>query len=51
MKGCEKCSSSGIYVGINCISENCKYCNGKGYIDEDELITVPRKYIKDNYFE
>jgi DnaJ-class molecular chaperone len=29
----------------------CKYCQGKGYIDENEFITVPRKYVKDEYFD
>jgi hypothetical protein len=28
----------------------CKYCKGKGWVDENELIIVPRKYIKDEYF-
>jgi hypothetical protein len=33
------------------IGVNCKYCSGKGWIDLDELIVVPRKYVKDEYFE
>ena len=62
---CKHCSSSGIYIdyvgypqssvtGIGTISPiqcvPCKYCGGKGYINEDEIISVPRKYIKDEYF-
>ena len=67
MKGCDHCSRSGIYIGyvgyrnnvhtgsqmgdINYNQLPCKYCDGKGYIDEDEMMTVPRKYVKDEYFD
>jgi hypothetical protein len=62
---CKHCISSGNYIGMPIynypsytggpppvqISINpCRYCKGKGYIDEDEIISVPRKYIKDEYF-
>ncbi len=63
MKGCDKCSCSGIYIGWGgpvvittgsisggAIATDCKYCNGKGYIDDEEIISVPRKYVKDEYF-
>lgn len=63
MTGCDKCSCSGIYIeyggtveittgGITggAVATACKYCNGKGYIDDEEIISVPRKYIKDEYF-
>ena len=29
---------------------DCKYCKGTGYIDEDEIISVPRRFVKDEYF-
>ena len=61
---CKHCSSSGIYItyvgypsimstGITQTYDTipCKYCDGLGYIDEDKFITVPRKYVKDEYFE
>jgi DnaJ-class molecular chaperone len=66
MESCKHCASSGIYIdhvgyppysitGIGVISPiqtvPCKYCQGKGYIDENEFITVPRKYVKDEYFD
>lgn len=66
MKTCKHCSGSGIYIGMPICnaptytggppayqynSMPCKYCNGKGYIDEDELFTVKRKYVKDEYFK
>lgn len=64
LKPCSKCSCSGYYVdylGYNNISTSaiinnstlsiCKICNGKGWLEEDELILVPRKYIKDEYYE
>ena len=51
MKPCKHCSSSGVYIGILMISEDCKYCNGMGWINEDEIISVPRKYVNNEYFE
>jgi len=54
MKNCKHCSSSGLYVdwnGYYAVPVPCKYCNGTGWIDEDEKITIPRKYVKDDYFE
>ena len=66
MKPCNHCSSSGVYIdyvgyppyGVTgtgyeltpARATECKYCQGKGYIDEDELFSVPRKYVKDEYF-
>jgi len=63
-KPCTKCSQSGIYVdyigydpsfnsksSIPYANVPCKYCNGTGWIDDEELITVPRKYVKDEYFK
>ena len=66
-KICEHCSGSGIYVGWagspvystgglisgGAVAINCKYCDGTGWIDEDELITITiqRKYIKDEYYQ
>jgi hypothetical protein len=65
MKPCKHCCSSGNYVGMPIYNgpsftggpppvtipiQPCKYCNGKGWIDEDEPIKVPRKYINDDYF-
>lgn len=65
MKSCKHCGQSGIYIcymGIQTEATTgnipssykevpCKFCNGKGWIDEDELLTVPRKYVKDEYFD
>jgi len=66
MKPCKHCSSSGICIGMpiyntpSCTGGSsvheipyypCKYCNGKGWIDEEEVISVPRKFVKDEYFE
>lgn len=66
MKPCKHCCSSGTVIGMPIYNENsftggpppveislqwCKYCNGKGWIDENELMTVPRKYVKDEYYE
>ena len=63
MKPCYHCSCSGIYIGyggynhgtqndgIIAIECKCKYCQGKGWIDEDQEMTVPRKYVKDEYFK
>ena len=62
---CKHCSCSGTYIGWagyptydstgrisgGTVALNCRFCNGKGWINEDELITVPRKYIKDEYFK
>jgi hypothetical protein len=65
MKPCKHCLSSENYVdyigypqqqitGIGTISPiqviPCKFCGGEGYIDETKLITVQRKYVKDEYF-
>ena len=52
---CSKCSCSGIYIGYGgfnnpAITMKCKFCNGKGWIYPDDMITVPRKYVKDEYF-
>jgi DnaJ-class molecular chaperone len=54
-KNCNHCGSSGNYVDYGgpdnpIIIVPCKYCKGMGYIDEDEMIEIPRKYIKDEYF-
>jgi len=64
-KPCKHCCSSGHYIGMPIYNEitytggppavqiymsNCKYCGGKGYIDEEEIISVPRKFVKDEYF-
>jgi hypothetical protein len=64
-KPCKHCSSSGAYIDFFRTPQTsatiatvaspyaivpCKYCQGKGYIDEDEIISVPRKFIKDEYF-
>ena len=66
MKPCKHCCSSGntlSYIGnsypdsistacgYNHIITHCKYCNGKGWIDENEIISVPRNYVKDEFFE
>jgi hypothetical protein len=63
---CKQCSQSAIYINYSgrrtdgttaCYGENgieaipCRFCNGKGWIDEDEIISVPRKYVKDEYFK
>jgi len=64
--GCEYCSSVGFkvgyggydldkstaggYVGICGIKVKCKACNGKGYYNDEENISVPRKFIKEEYF-
>lgn len=62
---CSHCCSSGNYmqyveylgyhitnpVAINYEIGPCKYCKGTGWIDEDEIIQVPRKFIKDEYFK
>ena len=65
-KSCKHCASSGVYIDYAGylpysttitayeLTPNraipCKYCQGKGYIDDGDLITVPRKYVKDEYF-
>jgi DnaJ-class molecular chaperone len=65
VKSCKHCSGSGKYIAYGgpvemttagfskggAIVVNCKYCNGTGQIDEEEIISVPRKYVKDEYFE
>jgi len=63
IKQCKKCGGSGNNVGWagpikysttgtkgGSVLIKCKYCDGKGYYDEEELITVQRKYVKDEYF-
>ena len=65
-KPCKHCCSSGNYVdyvgyeqpqttAIGTISPirlvPCRYCNGNGYIDEDEIVAVPRKYVKDEFYD
>jgi len=65
MRPCKHCCSSGNYVGIPIYNEitftggpppvvipilPCKYCGGDGYIDDDKIMTVKRKYVKDEYF-
>ncbi len=45
-------SSSIPNTGNICASSvNCKHCNGLGWIDPDEQITVPRKYVKESYYQ
>lgn len=66
MKACKHCCSSGnvlSYIGNSCpdsistvynynhVITLCKFCDGKGWIDEDEIMFIPRKYVKDEYFE
>ena len=55
MKNCKHCSSSGIYIDYqptyDQVAVPCKYCQGKGYIDEEEVISVPRKFVKDEYYQ
>lgn len=29
----------------------CKSCNGTGWVDDEEMIRVPRKYIKDEFLK
>jgi hypothetical protein len=63
---CKHCCQSGNYIdfcGYSMFSNSsgiintpfklvpCKYCKGIGWIDDEELITVPRKFIKDEYFK
>ena len=55
---CIKCSCSGIYIGWNAGSANglypafaCPACKGRGWIEEDEQILVPRKFVKDEYWK
>lgn len=60
---CKHCSCTGFIIGppiyqnsttlgfeTKISTSHCKYCNGEGWIDEDEPITVPRKHVKDDYF-
>jgi hypothetical protein len=56
MKPCKHCCSSGNYVDYGGYSNPavlvpCKYCEGTGWIDENKPITVPRKYVNDDFFE
>ena len=62
---CKYCSSSGRYIGyggyaygdtggqsgIIAVEIDCKACGGTGHFDEEELVTVPKKYVKDEYWE
>jgi len=64
MKHCDHCSGTGVYTAYGGpikittggfsggpVAVSCKYCGGNGWIDEEEMMTVPRKYVKDKYFE
>jgi len=62
---CKYCSSSGRYIsyggytyggtgdlsGIVANIIDCKACNGTGHFDEEELVTVPKKHVKEEYWE
>jgi hypothetical protein len=43
--------TGGYFYPYNHIINKCKFCNGTGWIDDQEMITVPRKYVKDEYFK
>ena len=64
LKPCERCSCSGFIVGMPVVSQGtagppgflltstpCPKCKGAGWYDPDELVTVPREWIKDEYWE
>jgi hypothetical protein len=58
LKPCTQCSCSGVYVGWAGPSNSsmypayvCSCCKGKGWIEEDEQILVPRKFVKDEYWK
>lgn len=40
--------------GINYIpyqSVPCRSCNGTGWIDDEEVVSVPRKFVKEEYWK
>lgn len=58
LKPCTQCSCSGIYIGYRGPTTSgtypayaCIACKGKGWIEEDEQILVPRKFVKDEYWK
>jgi hypothetical protein len=64
MKPCDVCCSTGFRLGLPiyhnvdvtgsglvCESVKCKKCDGKGYYDPDELISVSIKAVKPEYFK
>jgi len=44
------CGTTG-FMDYNYTQVKCPKCEGKGYIDEDEIVSVPRKYVKDEYYK
>lgn len=65
-KQCSYCLGSGLYIYYNAHdivyygtgdtsnktrSIDCPHCSGLGWIDDEQLFTVPRKYVKDEYFK
>jgi hypothetical protein len=55
-KPCNHCCQTGFYtdyhpsVSSGGVAVKCKFCNGTGWIDDEERISVPRKCVKDEYF-
>jgi hypothetical protein len=64
-KPCDKCCCTGFTIGWSgqeihttagrisggAVSIPCKKCDATGWFDEDSEISVPIKYVKDEYFE
>ena len=53
---CKACGCSGIYIdyggySTGGIAAACKVCNGSGWVDGDDVVTVPRKYVIKEYWE
>lgn len=44
-------SSTAYHYPFNHAIGSCPYCKGTGWIDDEDKITVERKYIKDEYFK
>lgn len=63
---CKQCSGSGIYIDYlvrtpswssTCNTEGnyqpipCKSCKGTGWVDDEEMVTVPRKFVKESWWK